>query len=172
MLFRSFTLSKEEFTDEIVNEHEKSIQKFFNKLSQNKIACSSDFFINFLSISDRITFEHNKEEMTDRPNPANFKEIKHLEGKAVVEVTNEKEHAGDSIKMFTNNCYGHINKLKSLNKINGDTAEMMMNLSNQLRNQSEVYKEIGLDYAHINVFNLIYNSLAKLLMHLMDLGNL
>ena len=77
------------------------LQKFFDEIQRNKMVKSIDFFIMFLSMTDKNEFEKKKKQIVKISDPKKLEEIKHLEGRAIVKVDSGKSILGRTILQFS-----------------------------------------------------------------------
>jgi len=108
-----------------------------------------DFFAFFFAITDKSLFEKKKKEITKQLAPKSIPEIKHLGGKVSVGVTPDKANQAKNIAQFSTICQGLYDKLM---KANEDTAKIMKVLGDAFAREADIYKELTLAYASIEVY--------------------
>jgi len=105
-------------------------------------------FIDFISISEKSAFEKVKSEYSKQRNPESIAETLNLNGKAVVEVTNEKASLGDCLDPFSKIAQELYNRIMEANKV---TVGLMEKLANAFKEEANAYKELASLYLSINV---------------------
>jgi hypothetical protein len=131
------------------------LQKFFDELQRDKMLRSVSFFIAFLSMADNKAFEKKKKDLVKVPSPKDPQDIGHLGGQTSVGVTAEKVLAQRGISSWVPSCQGLYDKLI---KANEETVKIMRALVESYNKQSEIYKELALSHASIEVIdNQIYS---------------
>ncbi len=101
-------------------------------------------------MTDRTHFEKKKKEVAKLPSPKFPPDIKHPNGKTNVGITPEKVAAGKNIQAFTTVCQGLYDKLM---KANEDTVKIMRVLAEAFGREAEIYKELTLAYASVDVLS-------------------
>ena len=109
---------------------------------------SVEFFIAFFSLTDRALFEKKKKEVAKLPTPKNPTEVRHLGAKAIVSLTPDKTNSGRNIQSFSTICQGLYEKLI---RANDDTVKVMRVLGDALEREADIYKELTVAYASIDV---------------------
>ena len=124
------------------------LQKFFDEVQRDKMVRSIDFFVMFFSLPDRQAFEKRKKEIAKIPAPKVPQDIKHFGGKANVSVTAEKANLGRNIVTYGPLCQSLYEKLI---KANEDTVKIMRVLAEAYSHEAEIYKDLSLVHASIEV---------------------
>jgi hypothetical protein len=115
---------------------------------------STDLFTFFFSIPDKPSYDKKKKEIGKWHAPKTIFEIKHFEGKAGVSVTAESVIAGKNISAFVPHVITLYDKLM---KANEDTVRVMKVLVEAVNREAEIYKELSLAHASVDVNKLNSN---------------
>ena len=113
---------------------------------------SVEFFVTFFSLADRAAFERKKKDVNKLPTPRGPQEIKHFGGKASISITNDKANLGKNIWTFGPLCQALHEKII---KADEETVKIMRLLSEALIREVELYKDLSLAYASIEVFPFV-----------------
>lgn len=119
---------------------------------------SIDFFIMFLSMTDKNEFEKKKKQIVKISDPKKLEEIKHLEGRAIVKVDSGKSILGRTILQFSTGIQTLFEKLM---KANDDTVKAMKLTELAFEYEAQAYKELTAAYSSINVIFYYINSQQK-----------
>lgn len=116
------------------------VQKFFDKIQNNATIRSIDFFIDFLSIPDKASFERKKKDVAKVAEPKSVVEVRHFKGKTAVGISREKMAEAKNLHMF---CDAFQRLYSELMEANASTKQSMEQLAAALSNEAEIYKRIA-----------------------------
>jgi len=136
----------------------KWIRNLFKVLQSNEVTRSTSLFIDFISISDKTTFEKNKSKVSKLPKPKSLADTFNLNGKVMVGVTSEKANSGDCIDAFSKIAPDLYNHIMKANKV---TVNLMEKLAIALKDEANAYKELASLYLSIDVLQYKNNSPQK-----------
>lgn len=102
----------------------------------------------FFSIADRVAFEKRKKEISKLPSPKNIYEIKQFGGVAHVGVNPEKVNFARYLGAYVPACQILYEKLQLATS---DVAKVMRTLSDAFGREGEIFKELAMAHATIDV---------------------
>lgn len=109
---------------------------------------SSDLFLYFFSVTDKVLFEKKKKDISKLPAPKDIYEVKHFEGKSAVSVTAERITTGKNITSYVPTTQILYDKLM---KANDDTVKIMRVLVDAFNREADIYKDLTLANSAIGV---------------------
>lgn len=126
----------------------KWLQQFFDELQRDKTLRSSEITYYFLSLKEVVQFEKKKKEFNQVPKIARISDIKHLEKKANIGLSNEKQYKAKNISQYVENCTQGYSKL---NVSMDETVKALRTLSDCFSSNSKIFKEMAVLHASIDV---------------------
>jgi len=139
---------KSKLTQKAIDKRLAWVQNFFDKVKESKVVRSSEFFIDFLSTTDKGLFEKKKKDSSKVENPKSIAEIKHLEGKALIGITKTKISESNNMQAFCSSSHRFCNDLIEINK---KTKDYMEKLAEAFSKEAEIYKKLTSVYAAVDV---------------------
>ena len=135
----------------------KWLQQFFDELQRDQTLRSSEIFYLFFSLAQKTQFDSKKKDITKLPAPKTVFEMKHLKGKADAEVNEHKIRLCRNIGVYSQGGQNlYIQLLASTN----NTVKVMQLLSDSLARNADLFKQVGLAHAMIEVLHDISQNRA------------
>ena len=168
------------FNENLISKRQRGLEKFLNGLIIHPLIKHSEILYDFLSNKNEEQFYNNKKKYDNNLNDLyikniysytyNLNKLKSLNGKAEVNINNEKETYFQNIK---DNINLNIEQLSKLNKSYKSLFSLLDEVSKKYLEISNIYKElfnISEKYLDNNITLDTYNILSKIMKDFSDVS--